>query len=61
MVDKNYNRLKLNVDNFRKNLQWDIVARQHIDIYKKILDVKKDEDEYNKLITTEPAKLKPKK
>jgi glycosyltransferase involved in cell wall biosynthesis len=61
MVDKNYNRLKLDVDNFRKNLQWDIVARQHIDIYKKILDVKKDEDEYNKLITTEPAKLKPKK
>ena len=60
MVDKTYDKLKTNVDNFRKNLQWHIVARQHVDIYKTILDVQKDKDEYNKLITTEPAK-KPKK
>ena len=34
-------------------------SKQHFDIYKNILDVKKDKDEHNKLISLEPAKLKP--
>ena len=59
MVDKNYDKLKSNVNEFRKNLKWDLIARQHLDIYKNILDVKKDKDEHNKLISLEPAKLKP--
>jgi len=42
IVDKNYESLKSNVEKFRKNLKWDNIADQHIDIYKKILNANKE-------------------
>jgi glycosyltransferase involved in cell wall biosynthesis len=41
LVDKNYDKLKSNVDNFRKKLTWDVIAEQHLDVYENILNNKK--------------------
>ncbi len=49
-ADKNYELLKSNVDEFRKNLKWELVAKQHLEIYENILNAKKDKD--IKLIAT---------
>jgi glycosyltransferase involved in cell wall biosynthesis len=38
IVDKNYDKLKSNVNDFQKNLKWNLIAKQHIDIYKSILN-----------------------
>ena len=54
IVDKNYKVLKSNVDIFREKLKWDVIATQHLDVYKNILDNKKDKD--INLITT-PTKV----
>jgi glycosyltransferase involved in cell wall biosynthesis len=53
-VDKNYDKLKSNVQQFRKNLKWDFVARQHFDIYKNILNYKTDKKD----IQTNPISSK---
>ncbi|MDQ6723203.1 MAG: glycosyltransferase family 4 protein [Thermoproteota archaeon] len=49
-VNKNYELLKSNVDEFRKNLKWELVAKQHLEIYENILNANKDKD--IKLIAT---------
>ena len=38
IVDKNYDKLKSSVNEFQKNLKWNLIAKQHIDIYKSILN-----------------------
>jgi glycosyltransferase involved in cell wall biosynthesis len=38
ILDKDYESLRLNVNEFQKNLKWDLIAKQHIDIYKTILN-----------------------
>lgn len=42
MVDRDYERLKVSVSEFRKKLKWDIIAKQHMDIYENVLNVQKD-------------------
>lgn len=54
--DKNYDKLKSNVDEFRKNLKWDVIARQHLDVYRNILDIKKDKKDIE-LISFTSSKL----
>jgi hypothetical protein len=50
LVDKNYDKLKSNVDNFRKKLKWDVIAEQHLNVYENGLNNKKNKD--TNLITT---------
>jgi glycosyltransferase involved in cell wall biosynthesis len=38
ILDKDYESLRINVNEFQKNLKWDLIAKQHIDIYKSILN-----------------------
>jgi glycosyltransferase involved in cell wall biosynthesis len=38
ILDKDYESLRLNVNEFQKNLKWDLIAKQHIEIYKSILN-----------------------
>ena len=38
MVDKKYDKLKANVDAFKEKLKWDVIAKQHIDMYENILN-----------------------
>jgi len=56
-VNENYHKLKSNVNEFRKNLKWNHIARQHLDIYKNILDIKKDKKDIE-LISFTSSKLK---
>ena len=42
MVDIHYDRLKVNVNEFRKKLNWDVIAKQHLDIYENVLRAQKD-------------------
>ncbi len=42
LVERNYEKLKSNVDEFRKKLKWNLIAKQHLDIYENILNIKKD-------------------
>ena len=58
IVDKNYDKLKSHVDDFRKNLKWNVIAKQHLDIYENILlNIQKDTYNNNKLISSESSKL----
>ncbi|MER5176034.1 MAG: glycosyltransferase family 4 protein [Candidatus Nitrosocosmicus sp.] len=50
IVDKNYETLKSNIDEFRKKLKWDIIAKQHLEVYENILNAQKDKN--IKLIAT---------
>jgi hypothetical protein len=49
-LTKNYDKLKSNVDNFRKKLKWDVIAEQHLNVYENGLNNKKNKD--TNLITT---------
>jgi glycosyltransferase involved in cell wall biosynthesis len=40
IVDKNYEMLKSNVEQFRKKLKWDHIAKQHMEIYRTVIDDK---------------------
>jgi hypothetical protein len=40
-LTKNYDKLKSNVDNFRKKLKWDVIAEQHLNVYENGLNNKK--------------------
>jgi len=44
IVDKNYDKLKSNVNEFKEKLKWDIIAKQHLDIYENILHMSKDKE-----------------
>ncbi len=55
-VDENYETLKSNVEKFRKNLKWDNIADQHIDIYNNILDTNKDNQDIKAIATKKPKK-----
>ena len=44
MVDMNYEKLKANVNGFRKKLKWDLIAKQHLDIYENILNTQRDKN-----------------
>ncbi|MGN6347623.1 MAG: glycosyltransferase family 4 protein [Candidatus Nitrosocosmicus sp.] len=43
-VDKNYGELKANVNEFKGKLKWDVIAKQHFDIYEHILSIPKEKD-----------------
>lgn len=36
-LDINYNKYKQTVEGFRKNLRWDLIARNHIELYHNII------------------------
>ncbi len=44
IVDTNYYKLKSNVDEFKGKLKWDVIAKQHLDIYENILYNSKDKE-----------------
>ncbi|MGN6348933.1 MAG: glycosyltransferase family 4 protein [Candidatus Nitrosocosmicus sp.] len=45
-VDKNYDELKANVAEFKGKLKWDVIAKQHFDIYEHILNIQKEKDSF---------------
>ncbi len=38
IIDKNYEKFRSNVEEFSKNLKWDIIAKKHISIYESIIN-----------------------
>ncbi len=56
ILDKNYETLRLNVNEFRKRLKWDLIAKQHIDIYESIINSTIDNNSI-KLISAAKSKL----
>ena len=58
IVDKNYDKLKANVNEFKWKLKWDVISKQHIDIYENILNIQKDKDDVQSIdIHKKPAKI----
>ncbi len=55
-VDENYETLKSNVEKFRKNLKWDNIADQHLDIYNNILDSNEYNQDVKAIATNKPNK-----
>lgn len=49
IVDKSYDSLKSNVNEFKGKLKWDVIAKQHIDIYENILKIKKDKSNFKSI------------
>ena len=57
IVDKNYETLISNIDEFRKKLKWNIIAKQHLEVYENILNTQKNKN--IKLIATKKLPGKP--
>ncbi len=55
-VDENYETLKSNVEKFRKNLKWDNIADQHLEIYNNILATNEYSQEVKAIATNKPNK-----
>jgi hypothetical protein len=49
IVDKKYDELKANVNEFKGKLKWYVIAKQHLDIYEHILNNQKEKDIYKSI------------
>ena len=58
IVEKNYGKLKSKVNEFKEKLKWDVIAKQHLDIYENILRISKGEENIKSIDINNPLAKK---